>query len=148
VRWLSIEPWPPWYDSLVLMFQREVADRIVAPPGTKQYGRLAVLAGWRTEAKIMFDVAPSAFVPPPKVTSSVVQLVPRIAPLPCSRATLERVTTAAFGQRRKMLRQSLRALGSDPQSILAAAGIDPTARAEDVTVERFVALANALDAGR
>jgi len=96
----------------------------------------------------MFDVAPSAFVPPPKVTSSVVQLVPRIAPLPCSRATLERVTTAAFGQRRKMLRQSLRALGSDPQSILAAAGIDPTARAEDVTVERFVALANALDAGR
>ena len=148
VRWLAAEPWPPWYDSLVLMFQREVADRIVAPPGTKQYGRLAVLAGWRTEAKIMFDVAPSAFVPPPKVTSSVVQLVPRIAPLPCSRATLERVTTAAFGQRRKMLRQSLRALGSDPQSILAAAGIDPTARAEDVTVERFVALANALDAGR
>jgi len=148
LRWLSIEPWPPWYDSLVLMFQREVADRIVAPPGTKQYGRLAVLAGWRTEAKIMFDVAPSAFVPPPKVTSSVVRLVPRTAPLPCAHTTLERVTAAAFGQRRKMLRQSLRALGGDPQPILAAAGIDPTARAEDVTVEGFVALANALDAGR
>jgi 16S rRNA (adenine1518-N6/adenine1519-N6)-dimethyltransferase len=148
VRWLSIEPWPPWYDSLVLMFQREVADRIVAPPGTKQYGRLAVLAGWRTEAKIMFDVAPSAFVPPPKVTSSVVRLVPRITPLPCAHTTLERVTAAAFGQRRKMMRQSLRALGGDPQPILAASGIDPTARAEDVTVEGFVALANALDAGR
>jgi len=148
LRWLSIEPWPPWYDSLVLMFQREVADRIVAPPGTKQYGRLAVLAGWRTEAKIMFDVAPSAFVPPPKVTSSVVRLVPRTAPLPCAHTTLERVTAAAFGQRRKMMRQSLRALGGDPQPILAAAGIDPTARAEDVTVEGFVALANAAEAGR
>jgi 16S rRNA (adenine1518-N6/adenine1519-N6)-dimethyltransferase len=148
VRWLSIEPWPPWYDSLVLMFQREVADRIVAPPGTKQYGRLAVLAEWRTEAKIMFDVAPSAFVPPPKVTSSLVRLVPRTAPLPCAHTTLERITAAAFGQRRKMLRQSLRTLGGDPQPILAAAGIDPTARAEDVTVEGFAALANALDAGR
>jgi 16S rRNA (adenine1518-N6/adenine1519-N6)-dimethyltransferase len=146
VRWLGIEPWPPWYDSLVLMFQREVAERIVAPPGAKQYGRLAVLAGWRTEAKIMFDVAPSAFVPPPKVTSSVVRLVPRASPLPCSRATLERVTAAAFGQRRKMLRQSLRALGGDTQQILAAAGIDPTARAEEISVEGFVTLANALDA--
>jgi len=146
VRWLAVEPWPPWYDQLVLMFQREVAERIVAAPGTKPYGRLAVLAGWRTEARIMFDVAPSAFVPPPKVTSSVVRLVPRTAPLPCIRTTLERVTAAAFGQRRKMLRQSLRALGSDPQPILAAAGIDPTARAEDIAVEGFVALANALDA--
>jgi 16S rRNA (adenine1518-N6/adenine1519-N6)-dimethyltransferase len=145
VRWLGIEPWPPWYDSLVLMFQREVAERIVAAPGAKSYGRLAVLAGWRTEAKIMFDVAPTAFVPPPKVTSSVVRLVPRAAPLPCARATLERVTAAAFGQRRKMLRQSLRALGGDPQPILAAAGIDPAARAEDIAVEGFVALANAVD---
>jgi 16S rRNA (adenine1518-N6/adenine1519-N6)-dimethyltransferase len=144
VRWLGIEPWPPWYDSLVLMFQREVAERIVAVPGAKQYGRLAVLAGWRTEAKIMFDVAPSAFVPPPKVTSSVVRLVPRPAPLPCARATLERVTAAAFGQRRKMLRQSLRSLGGDPQPILAAAGIDPAARAEEISVEGFVALANAV----
>jgi 16S rRNA (adenine1518-N6/adenine1519-N6)-dimethyltransferase len=146
VRWLGIEPWPPWYDSLVLMFQREVAERIVAMPGARQYGRLAVLAGWRTEAKIMFEVAPTAFVPRPKVTSSVVRLVPRASPLPCSRATLERVTAAAFGQRRKMLRQSLRALGPDPQPILAAAGIDPAARAEEISVEGFVALANALDA--
>jgi 16S rRNA (adenine1518-N6/adenine1519-N6)-dimethyltransferase len=148
VRWLAVEPWPPWYDGLVLMFQREVAERIVAAPGTKSYGRLAVLAGWRTEAKIMFDVAPSAFVPPPKVTSSVVRLVPRAAPLPCARATLERVTAAAFGQRRKMLRASLRALGGDPLPILAAAGIDPAARAEEIAVEGFVALANALDAAR
>jgi 16S rRNA (adenine1518-N6/adenine1519-N6)-dimethyltransferase len=146
VRWLGVEPWPPWYDSLVLMFQSEVAERIVAPPGAKQYGRLAVLAGWRTEARIMFDVAPSAFVPPPKVTSSVVRLVPRAAPLACTPTTLERVTAAAFGQRRKMLRQSLRALDGNPQPILAAAGIDPTARAEDIAVEGFVALANALDA--
>jgi 16S rRNA (adenine1518-N6/adenine1519-N6)-dimethyltransferase len=143
VRWLGIEPWPPWYDSLVLMFQREVAERIVAEPGAKQYGRLAVLAGWRTEAKIMFDVAPSAFVPPPKVTSSVVRLVPRASPLPCSRAMLERVTAAAFGHRRKMLRQSLRALTADPQPILLAAGIDPAARAEEISVEGFVALTNA-----
>jgi 16S rRNA (adenine1518-N6/adenine1519-N6)-dimethyltransferase len=148
VRWLGIEPWPPWYDSLVLMFQREVAERIVAAPGARPYGRLAVLAGWRTEAKIMFDVAPSAFVPPPKVTSSVVRLAPRLSPLPCSRLTLERVTTAAFGQRRKMLRQSLRGLGDDPGPILAAAGIDPAARAEEISVERFVALANAVDAMR
>jgi 16S rRNA (adenine1518-N6/adenine1519-N6)-dimethyltransferase len=146
VRWLGIEPWPPWYDSLVLMFQREVAERIVAVAGAKQYGRLAVLAGWRTEAKIMFDVAPTAFVPRPKVTSSVVRLVPRASPLPCSRTTLERVTAAAFGQRRKMLRQSLRALGAAPQPILAAAGIDPAARAEEISVEGFVALANAVDA--
>jgi len=145
VRWLSVEPWPPWYDELVLMFQREVAERIVALPGTKQYGRLAVLVGWRTEAKIMFDVAPSAFVPPPKVTSSVVRLVPRGTPLPCSRATLEAVTAAAFGQRRKMLRQSLRALGADPQPILGAAAVDATARAEEISVEGFIALANALD---
>jgi 16S rRNA (adenine1518-N6/adenine1519-N6)-dimethyltransferase len=147
LRWLSVAPWPPWYDSLVLMFQREVAERIVATPGTKQYGRLAVLAGWRTEAKIMFDVAPSAFVPPPKVTSSVVRLAPRPAPLPCNLAALERVTAAAFGQRRKMLRQSLRALGGDPQPLVAAAGIDPTVRAEEIPVEGFVALANALEAG-
>jgi 16S rRNA (adenine1518-N6/adenine1519-N6)-dimethyltransferase len=146
VRWLAAEPWPPWFDMMVLMFQREVAERIVAKPGEKPYGRLAVLAGWRTEGKIMFDVAPSAFVPPPKVTSSVVRLVPRAAPLPCRRSTLERVTAAAFGQRRKMLRQSLRALGGDPTRLLAAAGIDGAVRAEEVSVEGFVALANALDA--
>jgi 16S rRNA (adenine1518-N6/adenine1519-N6)-dimethyltransferase len=146
LRWLFLEPWPPWYDALVLMFQREVAERIVARPGDKQYGRLAVMAGWRTEAKIMFDVQPSAFVPPPKVTSSVVRLMPRVSPLPCSVTALERITAAAFGQRRKMLRQSLRALVPDPQPILAAAGIDPTARAEEIAVEGFVALANGYSA--
>jgi 16S rRNA (adenine1518-N6/adenine1519-N6)-dimethyltransferase len=146
VRWLAAEPWPPWFDMMVLMFQREVAERIVAKPGEKPYGRLAVLAGWRSEAKIMFDVAPSAFVPPPKVTSSVVRLIPRAAPLPCTRSTLERVTAAAFGQRRKMLRQSLRALGVDPTPLLAAAGIGGAVRAEEIPVEGFVALANALDA--
>jgi 16S rRNA (adenine1518-N6/adenine1519-N6)-dimethyltransferase len=146
VRWLATEPWPPWFDMMVLMFQREVAERIVAMPGEKPYGRLAVLAGWRTQAKIMFDVAPSAFVPPPKVTSSVVRLVPRATPLPCTRSTLERVTAAAFGQRRKMLRQSLRALGVDPTLLLTATGIDGAVRAEEIPVEGFVALANALDA--
>jgi 16S rRNA (adenine1518-N6/adenine1519-N6)-dimethyltransferase len=145
VRWLVIEPWPPWYDSLVLMFQREVAERIVAPPGGKNYGRLSVLAGWRTEARIMFDVNPSAFVPPPKVVSSVVRLVPRARPLACDRGLLERVTAAAFGQRRKMLRQSLKSLGADPLALLASADIVDTARAEEIPVEGFVALAQALE---
>jgi len=144
VSWLTVEPWPPWYDRLVLMFQREVAERIVAKPGSKTYGRLSVLAGWRTEAKILFDIAPSAFVPPPKVTSSLVQLVPRAAPLPCDRRALERVTAAAFGQRRKMLRASLKSLGLDPAPLLEKAGLDPTARAEDIAVEGFVALAKGL----
>ena len=141
VDWLCVEPWPPWYDRLVLMFQREVAERITASPGGKSYGRLSVLASWRTQAKILFDVHPSNFVPPPKVTSSVVELVPRAAPLSCVRKTLERVTEAAFGQRRKMLRQSLRTLGGDPLPLLSATGIEPTARAEEIPVDGFVALA-------
>ena len=141
IGWLSAEPWPPWYDRLVLMFQREVAERFVAAPGGKQYGRLSVLTSWRAEAKILFDVHPSAFVPPPKVTSSVVQLIPRAEPLLCSQRALERVTAAAFGQRRKMLRQSLKLLGADPLPLLAAAGIEPTARAEDIPVAGFAALA-------
>jgi 16S rRNA (adenine1518-N6/adenine1519-N6)-dimethyltransferase len=141
VGWLTIEPWPPWYDSLLLMFQREVAERIVAAPGGKSYGRLSVLAGWRTEARILFDVAPTAFVPPPKVTSSVVRLTPRPEPLACDPAALQRVTEAAFGQRRKMLRQSLKTLGVDAAALLAGAGIEPTARAEEIPVEGFVALA-------
>jgi 16S rRNA (adenine1518-N6/adenine1519-N6)-dimethyltransferase len=144
VGWLTAEPWPPWFDRLVLMFQREVAERITAAPGSKTYGRLSVLAGWRTEARILFDIAPSAFVPPPKVTSSVVELIPRPAPLPCGSIALQKVTAAAFGQRRKMLRQSLRSLGRDPLPLLAAAGIEPTARAEDIPVEGFVKLARAL----
>ena len=140
IGWLT-EPWPPWYDALVLMFQREVAERIVAKPGSKTYGRLSVLANWRCETKIMFDVAPSAFVPPPKVTSSIVRLVPRAQPLACDPLSLQRLTEAAFGQRRKMLRQSLKSLGVDALALLAAAGIEPTARAEEIPVEGFVALA-------
>ena len=141
VEWLTVEPWPPWYNSLILMFQREVAERIVATPGGKTYGRLSVLAGWRTEARILFDVAPSAFVPPPKVTSTVVRLTPRQIPLACDPIALQRVTEAAFGQRRKMLRQSLKTLGMDAAALLAGAGIEPTARAEEIPVEGFVALA-------
>jgi len=142
--WLSAEPWPPWYDTMVLMFQREVAERIVADVDDDAYGRLAVFAGWRTQAKIMFDVAPSAFVPAPKVTSSVVRLIPRAEPLPCERQMLERVTEAAFGQRRKMLRQSLKSLGADPARLTAAAGVEPTRRAETVPVDGFVAMAREL----
>jgi 16S rRNA (adenine1518-N6/adenine1519-N6)-dimethyltransferase len=148
IGWLSAEPWPPWYDRMVLMFQREVAERIAATPGSKTYGRLSVITSWRTKPKILFDVHPSAFVPPPKITSSVVELVLRAAPLPCGRALLERVTEAAFGQRRKMLRQSLKSLGTDPLPLLAAAGIEPTARAEDIPIEGFAALARALEAAR
>ena len=142
VGWLTVEPWPPWYDSLLLMFQREVAERIVALPGSKSYGRLSVLAGWRTDAKILFDVAPSAFVPPPKVTSSVIRLTPRQVPLACDATALQRVTEAAFGQRRKMLRQSLKTLGVDAAALLTQAGIEPTARAEEIPVDGFVTLAN------
>jgi 16S rRNA (adenine1518-N6/adenine1519-N6)-dimethyltransferase len=148
VSWLSVEPWPPWYDAAVLMFQREVAERIVAAPHSKSYGRLSVLAQWRCEAKILFDVNASAFVPPPNVKSSIVHLVPRQRPLPCDREVLERITQAAFGQRRKMLRHSLRALDTDVAALLAAAGLDPTSRAEDLSVPDFVALARALAAMR
>ncbi len=144
VNWLTAEPWPPWYDRLVLMFQREVAERIAAPPGGKQYGRLSVLTQWRAQAKILFDIKPSAFVPPPKVTSSLLEIIPRTKPLPCDRRALERVTEAAFGQRRKMLRQSLKTLGVDPLPLLASAGIAETERAEQIPVAGFVALANAL----
>ena len=143
IGWLT-ETWPPWYDALVLMFQREVAERIVATPGSKTYGRLSVLANWRCESKILFDVAPSAFVPPPKVTSSVVRLIPRAEPLQCDAGILQKVTEAAFGQRRKMLRQSLKSLGVDTGVLLAAAAIEPTARAEEIPVQGFVALANIL----
>lgn len=139
--WLSAEPWPPWFQSLTLMFQKEVALRIVAAPGSDAYGRLGVLAGWRAEAKIAFDVGAGAFVPPPKVTSSVVHLVPRAEPLPADLRVLERVTAAAFGQRRKMIRQSLKGLGHDPAELIAAAGLDPTARAETLSIADFCTLA-------
>lgn len=144
VTWLRAEPWPPFYDRLVLMFQREVAERIVAKPGSKTYGRLAVLAGWRMEAELLFDVAPRAFTPSPKVLSSVVRLTPRSAPLHCNADALERVSAAAFGQRRKMLRQSLKSLGVDTAKLLEASNIDGTKRAEEIAVAGFVALANNL----
>lgn len=142
LNWLLVEPWPPFYASMTLMFQREVAERIVALPNSDHYGRLGVLAGWRTQAKIAFDVSPQAFTPPPKVTSSVVHIIPREEPLPCSAAALGRVTQAAFGQRRKMLRQSLKPLGA--AALLDKVGIDGTRRAETLSIDEFVALANAL----
>ncbi len=142
--WLQSEPWPPFYEKMTLMFQREVAERIVATPEDDAYGRLGVICGWRAEARILFDISPKAFTPPPKVVSSVVEVIPRQAPLACSRTKLERVTAAAFGQRRKMLRQSLKSLGTDPLPLLAAAGIVETARAEEIEVAGFVRLANAL----
>ncbi len=144
VRWLA-GPWPPWFSSLTLMFQREVAERIVADETDQDnYGRLGVLCGWRTEATILFDVAPSAFVPPPKIISSVVHLVPRATPEACDQRELGRVTLAAFGQRRKMLRQSLKALGVDLPTLFAQTGIAETARAETIPVAGFVRLANAV----
>jgi 16S rRNA (adenine1518-N6/adenine1519-N6)-dimethyltransferase len=148
IGWLEAEPWPPFYDRLILMFQREVAQRIVATPAERaDYGRLAVLAGWRTAAHILFDVAPAAFTPAPKVTSSVVQLIPRARPEPCDAATLSALTQAAFGQRRKMLRQSLKgfavARGLDLATFIASPGLEPTARAENVEVSQFAALARA-----
>jgi len=144
IGWLSIEPWPPWFDTMVLMFQREVAERIVAHDNDEAYGRLAILANWRAETRILFDISPAAFVPPPKVTSSVVRLVPRMAPMPCDRKALEQVAAAAFGQRRKMLRQSLKSLGVDPARLAAAADVDPTRRAETIPLAGFVAMAREL----
>ena len=141
VGWLSAEPWPPWWASLTLMFQKEVAERIIAPSGGKSYGRLAVLAQWRTRPRLLFEVPARAFTPQPKVTSAVVRLEsrPDAAVLPV--AAVERLTAAAFGQRRKMLRSSLRALGGDPEPLLLEAGIDPTLRAEQVEVEGMLKLA-------
>jgi 16S rRNA (adenine1518-N6/adenine1519-N6)-dimethyltransferase len=135
------------YDSLTLMFQREVAERLVAAPRSPAYGRLSVLTQWLTEPKILFDLPPRAFVPAPKVTSSVVALAPRPAPLaPASKPILERVTAAAFGQRRKMLRSSLKTLGVPVDPLFAATGITPTARAEELSVVDFCALARTLEA--
>jgi 16S rRNA (adenine1518-N6/adenine1519-N6)-dimethyltransferase len=144
LRWL---PDLAAYESLTLMFQKEVARRLTARPRTKDYGRLSVLVQWIAEVTPLFDIAPTAFVPAPKVTSSLVRIVPRPKPLaPCRREDLERTTAAAFGQRRKMLRQSLRTLGIPPEPLLAATGIAATARAEELSVEEFCALARALEA--
>ncbi|MGZ9409248.1 MAG: 16S rRNA (adenine(1518)-N(6)/adenine(1519)-N(6))-dimethyltransferase RsmA [Methylocystis sp.] len=146
-KWIAAEPWPSVFDRYVLMFQKEVALRIVATPKERaDYGRLAVLCGWRAKARILFDVSPAAFTPPPKVTSSVIELTPNPKPLHCDLRALSRVTQAAFGQRRKMLRQSLKSLGVDASALLAAAGIDETKRAEEIDIAGFVALANALSA--
>jgi len=143
IKWLTVEHWPPVWASLTLMFQKEVAQRITAQPGTEHYGRLSVLAQWRCTAKILFDVNRGAFVPPPSVTSSIVRLEPRSEPLaPCNLHDLERITAAAFGQRRKMLRQSLKALGGE--ALAQKAGIDPTARPEDLTIAQFASLARSL----
>jgi 16S rRNA (adenine1518-N6/adenine1519-N6)-dimethyltransferase len=139
--WLSVEPWPPWWESLTLMFQREVAERIVAAPGRKDFGRLAVLAQWRTRPKLLFEVPARAFTPPPKVTSAVVRLEPRRDAERLPVAAVEAVTAAAFGQRRKMLRSSLKSLWPEPNAALAEAGVEPTLRAEQIDIEAFLRLA-------
>ncbi|OLS52298.1 16S rRNA (adenine(1518)-N(6)/adenine(1519)-N(6))-dimethyltransferase RsmA [Rhodovulum sulfidophilum] len=147
VRWLTPADWPPFWSSLTLMFQKEVAERIVALPGSKAYGRLAILAQWRTEARIALRLPPEAFTPPPKVSSAVVHLTalprPRFEADP---AVLERVVAAAFGQRRKMLRSSLKGLAPEIEDLLRMAGIAPTERAEQIPLEGFCALARALAA--
>lgn len=148
VRWLTPPRWPPFWDSMTLMFQREVADRIVAEPGGKAYGRLAILAQWRTTARIAMTLPPEAFTPPPKVSSAVVHLTALPQPrFPANPETLSRVVAAAFNQRRKMLRAALKGLGPDIEDRLRAAGLRPTDRAETVPIEGFCALARALDGG-
>lgn len=146
IGWLETEPWPPWYDKMVLMFQNEVAERIVAAPSTKPYGRLSVISQWRAQPQILLTLPPEAFTPAPKVSSAIVEFVPRAAPVPdCSVQALGKVTAAAFGQRRKMLRSSLKQLTAMPELLLAKAAIDPQARAETLTPEQFAKLAVALD---
>jgi len=148
-KWLSSPVWPPFFSSLTLMFQREVADRIAAPPGGKEYGRLSVLSQWRTVPKRLFDIPPSAFVPQPKITSSVVHFSVLPEPVaPAELRDLKTVVDAAFNQRRKMLRSSLKGVGVDTEKLLADAGIEPTLRAEVLSVEQFCALARALNALR
>ena len=142
IGWLETEPWPPWWGGMVLMFQKEVAERIVAAPGGKAYGRLAVIAQWRTRARLAFTVGPAAFTPAPSVASAIVEFTPIEPPSPeCSVKTLGAVTAAAFGQRRKMLRQSLKSLLAEPEALLAAAGIAPTLRGEALSVADFARLA-------
>ena len=142
VRWLTPKEWPPFWESLTLMFQKEVAERIVAAPGSKAYGRLAILAQWRADARIVIHLPPGAFTPPPKVSSAVVHLSALPEPrYPADAATLSRVVAAAFNQRRKMLRASLKGVAPDIEDRLLAAGIQPTERAEQVSLEAFCALA-------
>ncbi|KIC23886.1 ribosomal RNA small subunit methyltransferase A, partial [Leisingera sp. ANG-M6] len=142
VRWLTPKDWPPFWQSLTLMFQREVAERIVAQPGSKAYGRLAILAQWRADARIVLSLPPGAFTPPPKVSSAVVHLDALPEPrFPADAAILSRVVAAAFNQRRKMLRASLKGISPDIEAHLTAAGIPPTERAEQVSLEAFCTLA-------
>jgi 16S rRNA (adenine1518-N6/adenine1519-N6)-dimethyltransferase len=144
VKWMSASTWPPFWKSLTLMFQREVADRIVAKPATEHYGRLSVLVQWRATPKILFDVDPRAFTPQPKIKSSIVRIEPLAEPVaPARLADLEAVTAAAFGQRRKMLRQSLKQLVPDPEALLLKSGIDPQERPERLTVAQFASIARA-----
>ena len=146
VRWLTPPEWPPFWESLTLMFQREVAQRIVAAPGSKAYGRLALLAQWRTDPTIVMDLPPEAFSPPPKVNSAVVHLTALPAPrYPADPGTLNKVVAAAFNQRRKMLRSALKSVSPEIEDHLIAAGIKPTERAEQVDLEAFCALARSLD---
>ncbi|MET1415123.1 16S rRNA (adenine(1518)-N(6)/adenine(1519)-N(6))-dimethyltransferase RsmA [Roseibium sp. HPY-6] len=143
LNWITTPDWPPFWSSLTLMFQKEVGERITAVPGSKAYGRLGVLAGWRCKGGILFDISPKAFTPPPKVTSAVVHLTPNDTPVPCDLASLEKVTAAAFGQRRKMLRASLKSLTSNAEDLIRQAGLEPTSRAEEIDIAGFAALANA-----
>lgn len=146
IRWLTPAQWPPYWESLTLMFQREVAERIVAQPGSKAYGRLSVLAQWRTDARIVLSLPPGAFTPPPKVASAVVHVTALPAPRwPADLETLSRVVAAAFNQRRKMLRAALKGLAPDIEDRLTAAGIKPTERAEQVSIEAFCALARSFE---
>ncbi|MFA5949647.1 MAG: 16S rRNA (adenine(1518)-N(6)/adenine(1519)-N(6))-dimethyltransferase RsmA [Hyphomicrobium sp.] len=142
INWLEVEPWPPWWDRMVLMFQKEVAERIVAEPGSKAYGRLSVISQWRSAPRIVMTLKPEVFTPPPKISSAVVEFIPRPALQPaCSVKALGQVTAAAFGQRRKMLRASLKTLVANPEELLEAAGIAPELRAERVPVRDFAKLA-------
>ncbi|MBB95553.1 MAG: 16S rRNA (adenine(1518)-N(6)/adenine(1519)-N(6))-dimethyltransferase [Rhodobacteraceae bacterium] len=148
VRWLTPDDWPPFWQSLTLMFQREVAERIVARPGSKAYGRLAILAQWRAEARIVMSLPPDAFTPPPKVSSAVVHLTALEQPrFPADAKVLSRVVAAAFNQRRKMLRAALKGVAPDIEDRLLAAGLKPTDRAETVPLEGFCALAREISAG-
>jgi len=149
VRWLTPDVWPPFWQSLTLMFQKEVAERIIAKPGSRAYGRLAILAQWRCETRMVMTLPPEAFTPPPKISSAVVHLTARDAPeFPADAKTLSAVVKAAFGQRRKMLRASLKGFAPGIEDHLLGAGIKPTSRAEEIPIEGFAALARSIKSAR
>jgi 16S rRNA (adenine1518-N6/adenine1519-N6)-dimethyltransferase len=147
IKWLTARAWPPFWESLTLMFQREVAERIVAAPGSAEFGRLSVLAQWRTRPRILFDVDRRAFTPAPNVTSALLRIEPLAEPVaPARLEDLERLTAAAFGQRRKMLRQSLKLITPDAEARIRAANVDPESRPQDLNIAQFAALARAFSA--